>query len=434
MRKMHGMNSDLIALLTSLVAVDSVNPSLVPGGAGEVEIAALVERWAREHGLETERLEETPGRPSVLVRARGTGGGRTLLLCGHLDVVNVEGMTDPFTPRIDGDRMYGRGAYDMKAGLAAALIAAREAARLGLAGDVVVAAVADEEHASLGIQEALRHVSADAAVVTEPTELELTVAHKGFVWSEIEVTGRAAHGSRPHLGVDAILKMGAVLRELEALDRDLAQRTHPLLGRGSLHASLIAGGVELSSYPAQCTLSVERRTLPGETGADIEAELETVLERCRAADPEFVASQRTLLVRDPFEIDPDDALVRLLLEARRPRVAEDRRRQLLGRLVVHRRGRHPDRPVRPQRRRRPRRRGVGQPVRHRDRDADADRARAARVRLGGRLAVRQLPARTREVAGVAVGVLLQVVLVLGLGLPERHGLAELGHDLARPQP
>ena len=221
----------------------------------------------------------------MLVRARGTGGGRTLLLCGHLDVVNVEGMTDPFTPRIEGDRMYGRGAYDMKAGLAAALIAAREAARLGLAGDVVVAAVADEEHASLGIQEALRHVSADAAVVTEPTELELTVAHKGFVWSEIEVTGRAAHGSRPHLGVDAILKMGAVLRELEALDRALAERTHPLLGRGSLHASLIAGGVELSSYPAQCTLSVERRTLPGETGADIEAELEALLERCRAADP-----------------------------------------------------------------------------------------------------------------------------------------------------
>ena len=267
MRMMHGMNADLIALLTSLVAVDSVNPSLVAGGAGEGEIAALVEGWAREHGLETERLEETPGRPSVLVRARGTGGGRTLLLCGHLDVVNVEGMTDPFTPRIEGDRMYGRGTYDMKAGLAAALIAAREAARLGLAGDVVVAAVADEEHASLGIQEALRHVSADAAVVTEPTELELTVAHKGFVWSEIEVTGRAAHGSRPHLGVDAILKMGAVLHGLEALDRELAERTHPLLGRGSLHASLIAGGVELSSYPAQCTLSVERRTLPGETGA-----------------------------------------------------------------------------------------------------------------------------------------------------------------------
>ena len=305
------MHSDLIALLGSLVAVDSVNPSLVPGGAGEGEIAALVEAWARENGLEAERLEETPGRPSVLVRARGTGGGRTLLLCGHLDVVNVEGMTDPFTPRIEGDRMYGRGTYDMKAGLAAALIAAREAARLGLRGDVVVAAVADEEHASLGIQEALRGLEADAAVVTEPTELALTVAHKGFVWSEIEITGRSAHGSRPHLGVDAIAKMGPVLTELEQLDRALADRSHPLLGRASVHASVIEGGAELSSYPARCTLGLERRTLPGETGKQIEAEVESLLERCRAADRALRASQRTLLVRDPFEIDRNEDLVTL---------------------------------------------------------------------------------------------------------------------------
>ena len=170
------MPSELTALLSSLVAVDSVNPALVPGGAGEQAIAAVIERWARDAALETERLEETAGRPSVLVRARGTGGGRTLLLCGHVDTVTVEGMDDPHTPRIEGDRLYGRGAYDMKAGVAAALIAARAAARLGLAGDVVVAAVADEEHASIGVQEALRRVSADAAVVTEPTELQLVAA------------------------------------------------------------------------------------------------------------------------------------------------------------------------------------------------------------------------------------------------------------------
>ncbi len=303
------MTSDLTALLSALVAVDSVNPSLVPGGAGEREIAALVESWARDAGLESERLEETPGRPSLLVRAPGRGNGRTLLLCGHLDTVNVEGMTDPHVPRVAGDRLYGRGAYDMKAGLAAALIAAREASHAGLAGDVVVAAVADEEHASLGVQEALRRVSADAAVVTEPTELALAVAHKGFVWIEIYVTGRAAHGSRPQLGVDAILKMGRVLAELAQLDRALAQRTHPLLGRASVHASLIEGGVELSSYPARCKLALERRTLPGETGRQIEAEVAGLLERCRQADAEFEAVQRTLLVREPFEIDPEHELV-----------------------------------------------------------------------------------------------------------------------------
>jgi acetylornithine deacetylase len=312
---MSGMASDLTTLLSSLVATDSVNPSLVPGGAGEHEIAGVIEAWARDAGLSCERLEQRRGRPSVLVRAPGTGAGRTLLLCGHLDTVSVEGMTDPHTPRIAGDRLYGRGAYDMKAGVAAALIAVREAARLRLAGDVLVAAVADEEHASIGIQEVLRRISADAAVVTEPTELQVVVAHRGFVWSEIEVIGRAAHGSRPHLGVDAIVKMGAVLTQLEQLDRALADRAHPLLGRGSLHASVIEGGAELSSYPARCTLGLERRTLPGETGAAIEGEIDALLARCRAADPAFQASHRTLLVREPFEIGRDADLVRLVAAA-----------------------------------------------------------------------------------------------------------------------
>jgi acetylornithine deacetylase len=303
---------DLTSLLTRLVAIDSVNPSVVDGGAGEAEIAAFIAGWARDAGLEAKVLEETPGRPSVIVTARGTGGGRTLLLCGHIDTVNVEGMADPHTPRVDGDRLYGRGAYDMKAGVAAALIAAREAARRGLAGDVVVAAVADEEHASLGVQESLRAVRADAAIVTEPTELELVVAHKGFVWSEVEVTGRSAHGSRPHLGVDAIVKMGSVLTELAALDAALGEREHPLLGRGSVHAAVIEGGVELSSYPARCVVGLERRTLPGESGAAVEAELGALLDRCRRADPALEAAQRTLLVREPFEIDEDAELVGLV--------------------------------------------------------------------------------------------------------------------------
>ena len=260
-------------------------------------------------------LEETPGRPSVLVRARGSGGGRTLLLCGHLDTVNVAGMTGPHVPRVEGDRLYGRGSYDMKAGVAAALIACREALALGLAGDVVVAAVADEEHASIGVQEALRAVRADAAIVTEPTELEIAVAHKGFVWAEIEVEGRAAHGSRPHLGVDAIVKAGPVLTAIGELDRALGERTHPLVGRGSVHASLISGGAEMSSYPAQCVVGLERRTLPGETAAAIEAELDALLDRCRAADPELVAARRTLLVREPFEVDAGAEIVAAVADA-----------------------------------------------------------------------------------------------------------------------
>ena len=309
------MRADVADLLAALVAIDSVNPALVPGGAGETEIAAFVSTWAYGAGLEVELLEETPGRPSVLVSARGSGDGRTLLICGHLDTVGVAGMTGPHAPRVEGDRLYGRGAYDMKAGVAAALVACREASSLGLAGDVVVAAVADEEHASLGVQEAVRAVRADAAIVTEPTELEVAIAHKGFVWAEIEVTGRAAHGSRPHLGVDAIVKAGPVLTALGELDRALAERTHPLVGRGSVHASLISGGAELSSYPAQCVIGLERRTLPGDTAAGIEAELDALLDRCRAADPELTARRRTLLVREPFEVDAGSEIVRAVAEA-----------------------------------------------------------------------------------------------------------------------
>jgi len=309
------MDDDVTALLAELVAIDSVNPTLVPGGAGEAEIASFIAGWARAAGLEAQELDETPGRPTVLVRARGTGGGRTLLLCGHTDTVNVEGMTDPHAPRIDGDRLHGRGAYDMKAGVAAALVAARDTASEGLAGDVVLAAVADEEHASLGVQEALRVVRADAAIVTEPTELQVAVAHKGFVWSEVHVKGRSAHGSRPSLGIDAIVRMGPVLTELLALDEALGTREHPLLGRGSVHASLIEGGVELSSYPGHCVLGLERRTLPGDTGRDVERELAALLDRCRAGDPSLAVEQRTLLVREPFEVDQHAEIVGLVRAA-----------------------------------------------------------------------------------------------------------------------
>ena len=304
------------SLTERLVAIDSVNPSLVLGAAGESEIAEFISRWAEDNGLEAELLEATPGRPSVLVCARGSGGGRTLLLCGHTDTVNVDGMDAPHTPAREGDRLYGRGAYDMKSGLAATLVAAREAAAQGLRGDVVVACVADEEHSSVGVQEALRHVQADAAIVTEPTELEVVVEHKGFVWGEIVIDGVAAHGSRPHLGVDAIVKAAPVLAGIAALDARLAADTpHPTLGRGSVHAGTIGGGVEPSSYPARCVITIERRTLPGETGRTLVAEIERLLDEARVSDPDLSASFDTTLVREPFTVDPDHEIVRATRDA-----------------------------------------------------------------------------------------------------------------------
>jgi acetylornithine deacetylase len=296
-------------LVGSLVAIDSVNPDLVPGGAGEAEIAAFVAGWLRGAGLDVELDEPAPGRPSVVGVAHGSGGGRSLMLNAHMDTVGVEGMQRPFEPVVRDGRLYGRGAYDMKGSLAACMLAASRLVGAGLAGDVLVTAVSDEEYASIGCQSVLRRWSADAAIVTEPTSLRVCVAHKGFMWLEIETRGRAAHGSRPDEGVDAIVHMGPVLIGLGAMADALAGRAHPLVGPPSVHASLIDGGQELSSYPERCVLQVERRTVPGETEADVAAEFEGLLARCRVASPGVDMELRPGLVRQPFEVARDADVV-----------------------------------------------------------------------------------------------------------------------------
>jgi acetylornithine deacetylase len=309
---------DARELLADLVAIESINPDLVPGGSGEAGIARFVAEWLEQAGLEVEMPEAAPGRPNVLGRARGSGGGRTLLLNAHMDVVGVDGMADPFSPRVEGDRMYGRGAFDMKAGLSAIMVAAAGAVGRGLAGDVIVAAVCDEEFASIGAYSIAGAVEADAAIVTEPTgeTIRVAIAHKGFTWHEIEVRGRAAHGSRPEDGLDAIAAMGYVLVALDDLAGELAGRTgHPLLGQGSLHASVISGGRELSTYPESCLLGLERRTVPGETVEVVEAELDAVLNSARSRHPALDASHRTTLIREPFEVAPDAAIVQCALDA-----------------------------------------------------------------------------------------------------------------------
>jgi acetylornithine deacetylase/succinyl-diaminopimelate desuccinylase family protein len=302
-------------LLAQLVAIDSVNPALVPGGAGESEIAAFVAAWLTDQGLEVTVDEPLAGRPSVIGVARGTGAGASLMLNAHLDTVNVDGMLRPHEPIVRDGRLYGRGAYDMKGGLAAIMVAGAAAARDGLSGDVIVSAVADEEHASEGVQSVLRRWRADACIVTEPTHLRVCVAHRGFVWAQLQTQGRAAHGSRPDLGVDAIVGMAPVLAGIPALQRRLEARPHPLLGAASLHASLIAGGQELSSYPERCVLDVERRTLPGESAQDVERELRELLALAGEADPRLDTGLRMGLVREPFEVDRSADIVQAVRAA-----------------------------------------------------------------------------------------------------------------------
>jgi acetylornithine deacetylase len=297
-------------LVSALVAIDSVNPDLVPGGAGEAEIASFVAEWLRDAGLEVELEEPLPGRPSVVATARGTGGGASLMLNAHMDTVGVEGMERPFEPVVRDGRLHGRGAYDMKGSLAACMLAARRLASEELSGDVIVTAVADEEYASIGVQSVLAKWPADAAIVTEPTGLRVCVAHKGFVWAEIETEGRAAHGSRPAEGIDAITRMAPVLGRLADLQAALdAAPGHELVGPGSVHASLIEGGQELSSYPARCRLALERRTAPGESADDFARECEALVEGMHGAEV------RMGLVRPPFSVDPDAEVVQAVCRA-----------------------------------------------------------------------------------------------------------------------
>ena len=297
-------------LTAELVAIESINPELGVGGSGESELARFVAGWCDRAGLESTLSEPAPGRPNVVAVARGRGDGRSLVLNAHMDTVGVAGMSDPFRARLEDGRLYGRGAGDMKGSLAACMLAVAVAKERGLRWDVILTAVSDEEVASVGTEAIAANLHADAAIVTEPTAMEVVIAHRGFVHLEIETVGRAAHGSRPDLGIDAIAKMGRVLVGIEELDRRLrADPTHPLLGSGSVHASLVEGGQEYSSYPARCVVQAERRTIPGETIDGAVAEIEAILEDAASVDADFEGHVRALASREPFEVADNAEIV-----------------------------------------------------------------------------------------------------------------------------
>jgi acetylornithine deacetylase len=307
-----------LQLFKQLVAVDSVNPSLVPGAAGEAAVARAIAEAMRAIGLGVEIQDAAPDRPNVVGALDGRMAGRSLMFCGHIDTVGVAGMPAPFDPVERGGRIYGRGSQDMKSGIAAMIDAARVIVESGglAAGRLVIACVVDEEHASIGADALVTNWRTDAAVVTEPTDLQVAIAHKGFEWVEIETEGRAAHGSRPGEGRDAIRLMARVLNGLDAIDRDLQSRPpHALLGTASLHASLIEGGRELSSYPDRCHLQMERRTIPGEAPGAAGREVEDLLTRLRRDDPDFTAASKPMFARSPYEIAANHELPLAMIRA-----------------------------------------------------------------------------------------------------------------------
>jgi acetylornithine deacetylase len=309
----------LLELLRTLISIESVNPALSDGGSGEGKIAAFLAEYLLHLGLETELHPLGSNRYNVIARYPGQGDGPALLLNGHLDTVGVSGMAiDPFDPKVEGGRVFGRGSIDMKSGVAAqvAALAALAQAGIALKGTVVLTCVADEEYESLGTVRMLEHVYADAAIVSEPTDLRIAVAHKGFVWAKVKIKGNAAHGSMPEKGIDAIVQAGRVLAGLDALEREhLPKRVHPMLGRASVHASTIRGGTAISVYPDLCELLMERRTLPGEGKEVFAAELAGILAQARAADPRFSAEAETWFDRPAVEISPQAPIVRSLADS-----------------------------------------------------------------------------------------------------------------------
>jgi acetylornithine deacetylase len=299
--------------LARLVQINSINPTLAPGAPGEREIAAYIVGALRAAGLRAEIFEPEPGRMSVLGTLAGTGGGRSLMLNAHCDTVDAAGMAEPFSGAIREGKLYGRGSFDMKGSLAACMTAAKALADSGvrLRGDVLVAAVADEEYGSLGTRDLIERVKCDAAIVTEPTALDVCLAHKGYLWIEVTITGRAAHGSKFDLGIDANMKMGEFLHALAGLERELRSRPpHPLVGPPSLHAAMLQGGSGLSTYAACSTVQIERRTIPGETETQAAGEIQALCDALSAADPDFRAVVRPFFVRDPFEVAPEAGIVR----------------------------------------------------------------------------------------------------------------------------
>ena len=300
--------SEAIDLTRALVALDTVNPTLVPGAPGERPAVELLADRLTARGFEIE-IVGPPDRPSLIATHRGRDGGPSLALNGHLDTVGVDGMDEPFSARIDGDRMYGRGTCDMKAGVAAMVVAAERAAETGHDGDVVLALVADEEHGSLGTAAVLDHLTGrlpDACIVGEPTWLDVIVAHRGFSAIEVELHGRAAHSSQPHEGVNAVTLLGRLLGAVEEHDAALAARDpHPYAGHGSLMATVVRGGTAPFTLAARASAIVERRTIPGEPLDAGLREVESILERL-----ELPGECRELVARDAWELS--DAAQRLV--------------------------------------------------------------------------------------------------------------------------
>lgn len=299
--------------LQKLVQINSVNPGLDEGGRGEQEIGTFIAEQLQVMGIEPIVDELAPHRLNVTGVIKGDGTARSLMLNAHMDTVGVKGMADPFSGRIEDGKLYGRGAYDMKGSIAAILGAAKALrdSDKSLKGDLVLSFVADEEYESIGAEALVKKIRTDDAIVTEPTDLKLCTAHRGFGIWKIITKGKTAHGGNHHLGVDANANMGLLLAELyKRSERLQREKVHPLCGAASMHLPLLKGGRSLFVYSHECEVHVERRTLPGESREEIELELQEVLNALQGRYQGFEGSMELVIWRSPYEIEANRPIVK----------------------------------------------------------------------------------------------------------------------------
>jgi acetylornithine deacetylase len=318
------MKKHLISLLSELVAINSINRTL-SGGPGERQIAEFIARHLKDLQLDAAAHRVGSEQRNVTAVVPGSDRRRSLLLNAHLDTVGVDGMDQPFTLKCKEDRLYGRGTYDMKGSVAIMLLLAEYFARQAPPLDILLTFVADEEDKSTGmeylVEDWLPRVSPPpvGGIFLEPTEENIGVCHKGFTWYELTVNGKAAHGSLPEEGIDAILPLRAALNELNDIQTDLQSRDPDLLlGRPSLHSSIIRGGSELSVIPGRSNLQWERRTLPDESPRDLGHELERIIQAANRHPGDHTVKGREFFIRPPYRV-PDGAEILIRLQKATPR-------------------------------------------------------------------------------------------------------------------
>jgi acetylornithine deacetylase len=295
---------EAVRLAVRLVGTDSVNPGLVAGAAGEGAVVELLRTRLHDAGLATHVITppDHPDRPSLVAATPERGDGATVVLTGHLDTVGVAGTDDPFGARVEDDRLHGRGACDMKAGVASLVAATEELARRGVPGRLVLALVADEEDRSLGAEAVLRAlpglgIRPDVALVAEPTWCARTRSLRGYALVEVTLAGRAAHSSRPDHGVNAVTHLGRLLAAVEQRHRDLAEHG------GSLLVTMADGGESPFVLAQRARALVERRTVPGEDAASALDEVNGILAHLRSADPTVEATASLLAAREAWRLD-----------------------------------------------------------------------------------------------------------------------------------